>query len=237
MIARVDLNLDLGELPDEPDALYGLLTVANIACGGHAGDAASMARAISFTVARGARIAAHPSYPDRAGFGRARVEIDAADLAASVEAQCGALQSIARKLGFSAGIVKPHGALYHDAASDPRVAAAVALGATRGLGVAGIVVVGPPHGALKAEAQRRGLRYAREGFADRAYTEEGALVPRSSPGALITDRDAAVRQAIALAASGTVETICLHSDTPGAVELAVAVREALIHHGYLEGRD
>jgi UPF0271 protein len=132
-------------------------------------------------------------------------------------------------------IVKPHGALYHDARADPRVAAALLDGVQRGLDQKALTVVGPPEGALLDEARRRELRYAREGFADRAYRQGGHLVPRSEPGALITSPGAAVRQAVALCSSGTIETICVHSDTPDAVAIASAVRQALIQNGYLAG--
>src|SRR6185369_2030643 len=107
LMPLVDLNIDLGEIPGEPRELYGLATVVNIACGGHAGDKATMARAVSFAMARGARGAAHPSYPDRVGFGRARVVMAVEDLALSIEQQCAALQAIARRLGYPAAIVKP----------------------------------------------------------------------------------------------------------------------------------
>lgn len=240
----VELNVDLGELPDEPRELYALATVVNIACGGHAGDKASMARALSFAMARGVKVAAHPSYPDRQGFGRVRIAIPKEELAQRVEEQCEALQAIARRIGYPVAIVKPHGALYHDAGADPAVAGALLDGAIRGLaGLAGkdslagkeLTVVGPPEGALLAEAHARGLRYAREGFADRAYREGGRLVPRSEPGALITELGAATRQAIALASSGKIETLCVHSDTQGAVAIAGAVRDALVQNGYLAG--
>ncbi len=217
----VDLNLDLGELPSEPAELYGLATVVSIACGGHAGGLASMARAISFAMARGTKIAARPSYPEGANAGEA--------LAGSIEQQCKALQSIARKLGFPAAIVKPHGALYHDAASDPAIARALLDGAARGLGREDLTVVGPPQGALLDEAKRRGVRYAREGFADRASGAEGTLIVR------ITDRAVVVRQAVALASSGTIEVISVHADTAGAALIAGDVREALIQNGYLAG--
>jgi 5-oxoprolinase (ATP-hydrolysing) subunit A len=232
----VDLNVDLGELPEEPRELYALATVVNIACGGHAGDKASMARALSFAMARGTKVAAHPSYPDRKGFGRFSVSMPAEELAVAIEEQCRELQGIARRLGYNVTIVKPHGALYHDASADPRLAAALLDGAQRGLGEKALTLVGPPEGALFDETHRRGLRYAREGFADRAYREGGRLVPRSEPGALITELGAAVRQAVALTATGRIETICVHSDTPGAVAIASAVRDALLQNGYLEGK-
>jgi UPF0271 protein len=233
----VDLNIDLGELPNEPPQLFALATVANVACGGHAGDRASMARAVSFAMTRGTAIAAHPSYPDREGFGRTSMAIAPADLAASIEEQCAALQAIAKKLGYPATRVKPHGALYHDASKDAALAAAVLDGAARGLGVsaADLVVIGPPRGALLEEALRRGSRYCREGFADRAYRPDGTLVPRSEAGALITDAGACARQALALAKGGALETLCVHGDTPGAVEIATMVRDALAQAGLLAG--
>jgi UPF0271 protein len=225
-MSLVELNVDLGERAGEPVDLYSLATVASIACGGHAGDTASMARAVSFAMARGAAIAALPAYPDRGGM---TIPID--DLAPAIERQCAALQKIARKLGFPAAIVKPHGALHDDAASDPAIARALLDGAARGLGVADFAIVGPPKGALHDEAQRRGVRYLREGFADRVYTAAGALVPRSAPAARITDRAAVVRQAIALASTGTIELICIDADPL----VAGDVREALIQNGYLAG--
>src|SRR3954469_2735987 len=133
----VELNIDLGELPGEPAELFALATTVNVACGGHAGDKASMARALSFAMARGARVAAHPSYPDREGFGRTSMAIAPADLARAIEEQCAALATIARRLGYAVARVKPHGALYHDAARDPAIAAALLDGAARGLGAAG----------------------------------------------------------------------------------------------------
>jgi UPF0271 protein len=233
----VDLNIDLGELPGEPPELYTLATVVNVACGGHAGDKASMARAVSFAMARGAKVAAHPSYPDRENFGRASVTIAMAELSIAIEAQCAALQSIARRLGYSVSTVKPHGALYHDAARDPALAAALLDGAVAGLGLEArsLTLVGPPTGALLDEALRRGAAYAREGFADRAYRKDGSLAPRSEPGALLTDLTACSTQAVALASSGRIETVCVHSDTPGAVAIAGAVRDALAGAGFLAG--
>ena len=231
----VDLNVDLGELPGEPAELYSLATVVNVACGGHAGDKASMARALSFAMARGARVAAHPSYPDRAGFGRVAMDLPPEEIALAVEQQCAALQAIARRIGYPVAIVKAHGALYHEAAKSAAVARALLDGAQRGLGTKEITVVGPPRGALLDEALSRGLRHAREGFADRSYRADGSLVPRSERGALVVDVGACTRQAIALAATGTIETICVHADTQGAVDIAAAVREALAQNGYLAG--
>lgn len=234
---KVELNIDLGELPGEPAALYGLATTVNLACGGHAGDKASMARALSFAMARGTTVAAHPSYPDRLGFGRTTMALEPGAVADAVAAQCAVLQALARRPGFPVAQVKPHGALYHDAAGSQALAAAVIEGAARGLGiaVAALTVTGPPRGALLDEARRRGARYAREGFADRAYRADGTLVPRSQGGALLTDPEACARQAMGLASSGTIETICVHGDSPGAVEIASRVRDALAGAGMLVG--
>jgi UPF0271 protein len=246
-VPTVDLNIDLGELPYEPEELYGLATVANIACGGHAGDAGSMARAVALASAAGARIAAHPSYPDRARFGRESLAMEEAALRDSVRAQCAALRAAAEAAGARVALLKLHGALYHDAARDPGRARAALDGATAGLGpgsglrarashdrARGLArVVGPPWGVLSDEALARGLAYAREGFADRAYTAEGRLVPRGAPGALLTDPAACAAQAVRLAEAGGCDTLCVHGDSPGAVAIARAVREALEARGLL----
>ena len=230
----VDLNVDLGELPDEPEALYRLATVVNIACGGHAGDEPSMRRATRLAVASGARIAAHPSYPDREHFGRESIVIAPSALADAIAEQCGALERVAREAGGEVACVKPHGALYHDAAADPRLAAVLLDGVRRVLPT--VAIVGPPSGALADRARSLGMPYRREGFADRAYAADGRLVPRSQPGALLDSPELAARQALALANRGTLETICVHSDTPGALAIARAVRDALAHAGLLARR-
>jgi 5-oxoprolinase (ATP-hydrolysing) subunit A len=233
----VDLNVDLGELPDEPRDLYALATVANIACGGHAGDKASMARALSCCVSKGTRVAAHPSYPDREGFGRRTVVLSADELEASIAEQCAALQALAKRLGYPVRMVKPHGALYHDAARSEPVARAFVAGAARGLAEANVELVGPTALAdpLRSVARDAGFGYLREGFADRRTAPDGTLVPRSDPSALITDPASCARQAIALASSGSVDTICVHGDTPGALDIARAVRDGLVAAGLLAG--
>ena len=220
------MNLDAGEHPDEPEELWALFDVLNIACGGHAGDAASMDRVIAWCVASGCAIGAHPSYPDRPGFGRRTLAIELAALAATVRSQCAELAAIARRHARTVEYVKPHGALYHDAAARDDLASAVVGAAVDALGD-GIVVIGPPAGALREAARARGLRYASEGFADRRMRENGSLVPRTEPGALLTEPTEAAAQARALAAR--VDTICVHADTPGALAIAGAVHKAL--HG------
>jgi UPF0271 protein len=218
------MNLDAGEHDDEPEALWALFDVLNIACGGHAGNAASMERVVGFCVSTGRTIAAHPSYPDRDGFGRRTMAIEPAELARAVGEQCAALAQIARSHGRGVEYVKPHGALYHDAARSEALAHAVVSASAQALGDA-IVVVGPPAGALRDAATARGLRYASEGFADRRMRDDGSLVPRSEPGALITDPAAAAAQATRLAER--FDTICCHADTPGALAIAGAVHKAL----------
>ena len=218
------LNLDAGEHDDEPPELWALFDVINVACGGHAGDARSMSRVASFCAGAQIQVGAHPSYPDREGFGRRTLPMEPAALSATVRDQCAALAEVAREHGLAVGWLKPHGALYHDAAARPAVARAVLEGAVAALGDA-IAVIGPPAGWFRTEASALGLRYAREGFADRARRPDGSLVPRSQAGALITDPAAAAVQARALARD--VDTICVHADTPGALAIARAVREAV----------
>src|SRR5689334_21273708 len=182
----VDLNIDLGELPGEPDELYALATVVNIACGGHAGDIASMKRSIGLALRYGPRIAVHPSYPDREQFGRARIAIPLEVLFESVVEQVTALSLIGGEMGAPLWGAKLHGALYHAAAEDSQVAAAV-LDAIVTSSSDKLVIVGPPGGELEVAAERRRLHYAREGFADRSYDQEGRLVPRGAAGDVIED--------------------------------------------------
>jgi UPF0271 protein len=218
------MNLDAGEHDDEPEALWALFDVLNIACGGHAGDAASMERVVRWCVASGRTIGAHPSYPDRPGFGRRTMAIEPEALAQSVAEQCAALAAIARGHGRTVEYVKPHGALYHDLARSSPLASAVVGAAAEALGDA-VVVIGPPAGALRDAATARGLGYASEGFADRRMRDDGSLVPRTEPGALITDPATAAAQASLLATR--LDTICCHADTPGALAIAGAVHKAL----------
>lgn len=206
------LNLDAGEHDDEPPALWQLADIVCIACGGHAGDEASMRRVLA--VAR--EVGAHPSYPDREGFGRRTIAITPAALAATVREQCARLAALS-----DVAYVKPHGALYHDANRDPALARAVIEGALAALGA--VAVIGPARGALHDAAAAAGLRYLREGFADRATRPDGSLVPRSEPGALIEDPALAAARAREL----DCDTVCIHGDTPNALAIAHAVRTVL----------
>ena len=217
------LNLDAGEYPDEPEDLWALADIVSIACGGHAGDEASMTRVVAFCAANPRpRIGAHPAYPDREHFGRRTLNIDPDSLLAAVVAQCSTLATIAAAYGRRIEYVKPHGALYHDATHHDGIARAVVQGVREALG-SDVMIIGPERGQLRDAAS--GLGYVREGFADRAVRPDGTLVPRTEPDALITDPRLAASRARELA--GQVDTICVHADTPGALEIARAVRAAL----------
>ncbi len=220
------LNLDGGEHDDEPEALYALADVVHIACGGHAGDEASMDRVVQACLRSGTRFGAHPSYDDREGFGRRAQEVLPEVLAASIAEQCTRLLRVAERHGAGLVSAKPHGALYHAAHADEATARACVAGVARALGT-GVAIVGLAGGALERAALAAGLAYQREAFADRGVRADGSLVPRGEPGALIEDEAVAAARARALAARGDVDTLCVHADTPGAVPIARAVRATL----------
>ncbi len=219
------LNVDGGELDDEPAELYAFADVVHIACGGHAGDDASMDRVTLACAAAATRIGAHPSYDDREGFGRRARDVAPDALASSVAEQCGRLRMIASRHGVKLVSVKPHGALYHAAHSGDATARACVEGIVHALGT--IAIVGPAGGALERAAVASGAPFLREAFADRAVRADGSLVPRGEPGALLTDPLLAAARARDLAARGDVDTLCIHGDTPGALTIARAVRAAL----------
>ncbi len=224
------LELDAGERDDESEQLWRLFDLLNVACGGHAGDDASMRRVLGACARYGIAVGAHPSYPDREGFGRRSIEIAAEALEGAIAEQCAALRAIAGELGIAIGHVKPHGALYHDATRDPALARAVVHGALAGLapasqGTAALAIIGPATGALADAARAAGLRYLVEGFADRGTRADGSLIPRGERGALIDDPTTAAARARELASR--VEALCVHADTPGALAIAQAVRAAV----------
>jgi UPF0271 protein len=239
---RIDLNADLGEgfgawrLGDD-DALLGVVTSANVACGFHAGDPVTMQRVCAVAADRAVAIGAQVGYRDLAGFGRRRMEIAPADLTADVLYQLGALDAFARVAGTRVRYVKPHGALYNTAADDPGQAGAIATAVAHYGG--DLPLMGLPGSALAAAAREAGVPFVAEAFADRAYTAAGRLVPRSTAGAVHDDEATVVAQAVSLVRDGVVtaidgtavtvavESLCLHGDTPGAVALATAVRAAL----------
>jgi 5-oxoprolinase (ATP-hydrolysing) subunit A len=220
------LNMDLGEAPEEDDRLYLHAQVAHIACGGHAGDEASMRRALAACARHGTRVGAHPSFEDREHLGRRELAVAPEVLQAQVAAQCARLAQLAAEVGLAVRSAKPHGALYHAANGRPELARAVVRGVVEALGP-GVLLVGPPSGALRDEAREAGLAYAREGFADRGTRADGSLIARGEPGAVVTDVALARDTARRLVLSGEVDTVCVHGDTPGALALAREVRGVL----------
>jgi UPF0271 protein len=222
-----DLNCDMGELEDSAHeaALMEHITSANIACGGHAGDEATMERTVLLARARGVHIGAHPGYPDRANFGRIEIPMSPADIADTVREQIERLDAVVRRLGGTIVHVKPHGALYNVAVRNAEVARAI------GEGVAqwnpAIPIFGLAASPMLEVWRSMGLVARGEGFADRRYEPDGTLRNRKFPDALITDPSQAAAQAVQLARGGTAETICVHGDTPGAVAILKACREAL----------
>ncbi len=240
---RVDLNADVGER-DAPDGgddlLLDAVTSASVACGGHAGSPAVMREVVRAASARGVVVGAHPSYPDRPGFGRRSMPLDAAALVDLLHAQIGALADAAAAEGAAVRYVKAHGALYNDMAVHEPLAAAVAA-AVRAVG--DLVVLVPAGTPAVRAVERAGLPVAREGFADRGYLPDGRLVPRSEAGAVHGDPAVVAARALdlasgagVLAADGrrvrlAVDSICVHGDTPGAAALAAAVRRSLERAG------
>jgi UPF0271 protein len=217
------LNVDAGELANEPEALARLAHVLHVACGGHAGDELTMRATVRRARASGARVGAHPSYPDRDGFGRRPMALPLLDLAQSVRDQVAAIAAIAAEEGVVLVSLKPHGALYHAANADPALAASLVSIASSAPG-APLAVVGPPAGELRRAAESARVPFLREGFADRAYERDGTLRDRAKPDALIADPAAALAQARTLAPH--VDTLCVHGDAPDAVAILEALREA-----------
>jgi len=231
---RIDLNADVAEsfgrwrLGDDA-ALLPHLTSANVACGFHAGDARTIRETVEACAALGVVVGAQVSYRDLAGFGRRPMDLEAADLEADVLYQLAALDGLARTAGTRARYVKPHGALYHRARDDAEQAAAL-VAAVLAWDPGAAVLTQP--GELARQAAAAGLVVVPEGFADRGYRPDGRLVPRSSPGALLSDPAEAARQAVDLAGTGQVRSLCVHGDTPGAPAIAAAVRGALTRAGH-----
>jgi len=244
--AYIDLNSDMGEgfglYRMGPDAeLVELVTSASIACGFHAGDPRIMDATVRQAAGRGVSIGAHVSYPDLAGFGRRHLAVSADELITDVLYQIGALDAFCRRHGTSVRYVKAHGALYNDLAGDATLAAALADAVQAYGGSLAVLVLA---GSAAAEViSGRGIRVVSEGFADRAYTAQGRLLPRREPGAVITDRAEAAARGARLAAGlpvsacdGTeivveADSICVHGDTEGAVALAAELRRALAEAG------
>jgi 5-oxoprolinase (ATP-hydrolysing) subunit A len=243
----IDLNADVGEASDAAarateSALFALVTSVHVACGGHAGDEASMRAAVSAAMDAGVRVGAHPSYPDREGFGRHPMEMTPHDLSSALAGQVGDLVRVASSLGTTVHSVKAHGALYAEVgrgtwAWDAVVRVTLAL-----CGPATWLVL-PAGSPAVTRAKEAGLRILQEGFADRAYTSTGDLLSRQEPGSVYSDPWQAARQARDLVVEGTVktqdgttlslslDTLCIHGDSPDAAVMALAVHGALIAAG------
>jgi 5-oxoprolinase (ATP-hydrolysing) subunit A len=243
----IDLNADVGEASDAAGiaterALLGLVTSVHVACGGHVGDEASMRATVSAAVDSGVRVGAHPSYPDREGFGRRPMEMTAHDLSAAVAGQIGALMEVAKSLGTRVESIKPHGALYAEVGRGTWTWDTF-VGVTLELCGPETWLVLPAGAPAVAMAREAGLRVLQEGFADRAYASTGDLVSRRDPGSVYSDPWQAACQARDLVVEGTVktqdgttlslpvDTLCIHGDSPDAVAMARAVLGALTAAG------
>jgi UPF0271 protein len=237
MSLRVNLNADLGEGAGGDAELLPLVSSASIACGGHAGDEASIRECLAAARVHGVAVGAHPSFVDRAHFGRREIAWTPDELRGQLIEQMQLFARLARETGLEPRHVKPHGALYNMAARDPALAKVIASAVAavdRGLRL-----FAPPNSTLAAVTERRGLRAVREFFADRNYLANGELVPRSHPEALIHDAGPAAARLLRALHEGCVraidgtdvpmqaETICVHGDTPGAVEFARELRRRL----------
>jgi UPF0271 protein len=239
--AELDFNCDLGEGDADDAAIIPLLSSANIACGGHAGDAATMQATVALCLRHGVAIGAHPSFPDREHFGRRELAATPAEVHAFVRDQVRALAAIAAAAGARVGHLKPHGALYNLAARDRGIADAIAA-ATRAFDDR-LWLVGLADSALTAAGTAAGLRVAHEAFAERRYEADGTLTPRALPGAVIEDLEGSLEQVRRLLRDGTVrartgetvavhvDTLCLHGDRADAAGFARALRATLQAEG------
>jgi UPF0271 protein len=237
-VARVDLNCDAGEGMGDDEALLGVVTTVNVACGVHAGDPLTMAHTVRAALQRGVGVGAHPGPNDREGFGRRDVSREpVGELARLVTEQLGALQAVAVQEGATVTSVKLHGALSNRAAVDAELADAVAR--TVRLVDRDLIWLVPAGSAMVTAGERAGLRVASEVFADRCYDDQGNLVSRSLPGAVITDAGVCAERAVRMVIDGRIDSasgrrlalradsVCVHGDTPGALDAARAVRAAL----------
>lgn len=222
---RIDLNADVAESADDL-ALLDVVTSANVCCGAYGGSEELMLDACERAVERGVTVGAQVGYPDREGFGRRPQEPGTDDLVASLREQLDLLAEVVDAVGGRVAYVKPHGALYNTVVHDERQAAAV----MEAVAPYGLPLLGLPAAASLRIAAQDGLEVVTEGFADRAYTPTGTLVPRSEPGALLTDPADVAAQALRLAPQ--VDSVCVHGDSPGALDLAQAVRAALLDAGH-----
>ncbi len=247
---HIDLNCDMGEsfgaysLGRDQEVIRHI-TSANVACGFHASDPLVMTRTIALCREHKVRLGAHPGYPDLRGFGRRKLDCLPEEIRADLLYQVGAMAGLARAQGLALQHVKPHGALYNTAQAEGKSARAICQAlADYDPGLILVTLAGPGGQVIRQIAQELGLtRVAQEAFADRAYTPEGRLVPRTQPGAVIHDPQAVAARCLRMAREGLVEasdgslvplsphTICVHGDTPGAVELTRGIRSLLEQNG------
>jgi len=240
-MASIDLNSDLGEGAGTEAALMPLISSVNIACGAHAGDPVTMRATLDLALARGVRVGAHPGYRDPESFGRRPLDLPAAVLAADLKEQIVTLQAMAEEAGSRLTHVKAHGALYNQGERDEPIADLIAR--TVAAIDRTLAVVATPGSAMARAAGRAGVRLIREGFIDRAYEPDGTLRSRSLPGAMVLDPARAAVQALGFVREGgvratdgsflalAVDSLCIHGDSPGAVEIAQAVRGAFVAAG------
>lgn len=246
MATVIDINSDLGESfgswsMGDDEAMLEIVTSSNIACGFHAGDPLTMRKTIAAAKVRGVSIGAHVGYSDLVGYGRRDLDIASAELIADVTYQIAAIQGLANALGTSVNYVKPHGALYNRIVHDPVQASAVVEAICEVDD--SLAVLGLPNSQFLYLAEKAGLRSVHEAYADRAYTPEGTLVPRSKPGAVLHDPIVIADRMVRLVSEGFVEaidgstvrvdadSICVHGDTAGSVQIAQAVRARLTESG------
>ncbi len=238
---RIDLNADVGEECGDDAALIPLLTSANVACGAHAGGPETMRRTVALCLRHGVHLGAHVSYPDRAHFGRRALDLPASEISASVGAQLSALSDIAHAAGTRVRYLKAHGALYNRMAEDALVADAV-IAALHAFDPR-LPILTLPDSIAMQRAAAAGVPAVGEAFADRGYQDDGKLQPRGEPGALLTDVSEVTSRALAWVRGGMMQSVtgkslslkaqslCVHGDTPGAVELAAALRGVLADAG------
>ncbi len=240
-MTAIDLNSDLGEsygawgMGDDA-AMLAIVSSANVACGFHAGDPLGILKTVKAAAENGVSVGAHVSYPDRVGFGRRDMDVTSAQLTADVIYQIGALKGVAAAAGVTVGYVKPHGALYNRIAHDPKQGQAVIDG-IKAIDP-DLVLMGLAGAPILELARKSGLKTVAEAFADRAYTPGGELVSRREPDAVLHDTGVIARRMLQLAHEGTIEavdgstitvdaqSICVHGDSPGAVAIAQAIRQA-----------
>jgi UPF0271 protein len=242
----IDLNADVGEATDAAGieverSLLELVTSVHVACGGHAGDDDSMTATVAAALAHAVRVGAHPSYPDRDGFGRQPMAIDRGELGESLSGQLRALDRVCRAAGTTMASVKAHGALYEEVAKGGAIYETFRDAVRGSVGDRAALVL-PSGCRAMAMVLRDGLQAWEEGFCDRAYRPDGGLVARSTPGSVLTEPGAAAAQALSLARGAVVanngsvltlwvDTLCIHGDSPGAVAIATAVRRTMADVG------